>query len=91
MKSKREYKIDDYTIEFITFFNNGKYNYGIDITWSGPIGFGHLTLHQKKDGTFYIDTECLGKKFTKKILELVTKTIIESAEYDELKEGEDNE
>ena len=84
MESKREYRIDG-----ITIFNNGNNYYGIDIAWGGPIGFGHLTLHQKKDGTFYIDTECLGKKFTKKILELVTKTIIESAEYDELKEGEE--
>lgn len=86
MKSKREYRIDD-----IHFFQNEEYE-GVDIAWGGPIGFGHLQIYKNVgEDKIYVDTECLGKEFTKKILELVAKTIVESAEYDELKEGEDNE
>ena len=86
MKSKREYMIDD-----IHFFQNEKYE-GVDIAWNGPIGFGHLQIYKNVgEDKFYVDTECLGKEFTKKILELAVNDIIESSEYDELKEGEDNE
>ena len=88
MERKREYRIDD-----IHFFQNEKYE-GVDIAWGGPIGFGHLTIYKiVGEDKIYVDTEHLGKEFTKKILELVTKTIIKDAEYDydELEEDEDNE
>ena len=48
---------------------------GIGIDWSGPIGFGQLTLYWGNDNKLHADTECLSsndnKDFIKEILKLL--------------------
>lgn len=50
-------------------------NGGIGIDWSGPIGFGQLTIYWGDDEKLHADTECLSsnndKRFISEILSLL--------------------
>ena len=50
-------------------------NGGIGIDWSGPIGFGQLTIYWGDDERLHADTECLSsnddKRFILEILNLL--------------------
>ncbi len=53
---------------------------GIGIDWSGPIGWGQLTIYWGKDNKLHAETETLcsnnNKIFLKKILNLLADEII---------------
>ena len=55
-------------ITSIDFFNNKNFE-GVEISWSGNIGFGNMTLCiDKKTKKLKLDTECMGgKKFAKRM------------------------
>lgn len=50
----------------VDFFANDIYK-GIDISWEGNIGFGHLTISQNNNGKIFIDDENMGKDFCKNL------------------------
>ncbi len=56
----------------IDFFNNKNFA-GVDISWSGNIGFGSMMLFiDKKAQKLQLDTERMGgKKFAKKMFEKI--------------------
>ena len=60
--------IENLQIDEVNCFNSesGK---GIVISWSANIGFGELTLYQRKgEDTWEADTECMGKDFVRMVL-----------------------
>ena len=56
----------------IEFFNNKLFE-GVEVSWSGNIGFGSITLDiDKNKNILKLSTECMGgKNFAKKIFEKI--------------------
>lgn len=56
----------------ISFFNNSKFE-GVEVYWSGNIGFGSMTLDiDKKNQKLQLSTEHMGgKKFAKRIFDKI--------------------
>lgn len=56
----------------IDFFNNKNFE-GVEVSWSGNIGFGSMTLSiDKKNKKLELSTEHMGgKKFAKKMFEKI--------------------
>jgi len=67
-----EYTIDDLWPVSTEVVPNG----GIGIDWSGPIGFGRFELFWGEDGKLHACTECLGKKFIKRMFDLLIEEIV---------------
>ena len=65
-------KHPEINITEINFFNNTKFE-GVEVYWSGNIGFGSMTLDiDKNKNVLKLSTECMGgKNFAKKIFEKI--------------------
>ena len=65
-------------VDYVQFFDGG-----MDIYWSGDIGFGHLTVYtisgenDNEEVIYQMDTECMGKDFVLDIMNKAKDFIIQ--------------
>ena len=64
-------------VDYVEFFDDG-----MDIWWSGNIGFGHLVVYTlsgqnpNDEVKYHMDTECMGKEFAIDIMNKAKEFII---------------
>ena len=64
-------------VDYVDFFDGG-----MDIYWSGNIGFGHLIVYvisgenENEEVVYKMDTECMGKDFVLDIMNKAKDLII---------------
>lgn len=65
-------------VDYVEFFDDG-----MDIWWSGNIGFGHLCVYtvsgqkEHEEIIYEMDTECMGKEFVLDIMNKAKDFIIQ--------------
>lgn len=49
------------------------------LSWEGNIGWGELVVMINDDGSFLVDTECMGKEFAQEVINAAGKYILSHA------------
>ena len=79
-------------VDYVEFFDGG-----MDIWWSGNIGFGHLVVYtvsgqnENEEVIYKMDTECMGKEFVLDIMNKAKEFIIQKTNNLPDNKGEENE